>query len=315
MTHLTKQANGQMNIAQAKKLPLQTILSKLGFEPVRSFKGGEELAYLSPFRKEAEPSLFVNIRKNLWNDFGDIGGNALDFVIRYRNTDVKGALEYLDTLFGRGYVSTVKPQAANSNEKPNLDKEPVFLLASSLPFGATAPSLVNYITEERKIDPEIARSYLKEVHFTNRETGKAYFAAGFENLSGGYEIRNPFFKSSLGAKDMSLVTGQGAEKEVWVFEGFLDFLSKLTLLGDISAPADCLVLNSVSYAEKAIEFIKSKNYTSIKGYLDNDRAGDETTLKLQAEFGNSFFDLRSEYQGFKDLNEFLRNRENIYHIL
>ena len=294
-----------MNTAQAKKLPLQTILSKLGFEPVRKFKGGEELAYLSPFRKEAEPSLFVNIRKNVWNDFGDIGGNALDFVIRYRNTDVRGALEFLDTLFGRNYVSTTKPQAANSNEKRDQNKEPVFLLASSQPFGTSAPSLVSYITEERKINSEVAAKYLKEVRFTNRETGKSYFAAGFENLSGGYEIRNPFFKSSIGAKDMSLVAGQGDGSEVWVFEGFLDFLSKLTLLNSTAAPADCLILNSVSYTEKAIEFIRSKGYTAINGYLDNDKAGDETTLKFKDEFGENFFDLRSEYQEFKDLNNCL----------
>ena len=295
-----------MNTAQAKKIPLKEILDRLGFEPVKNFKGGEELAYLSPFRKEAEPSLFVNIRKNLWNDFGDIGGNTLDFVIRYRNTDVRGALEFLDGLFGRGGV-VIPKHIANSNQKP-ASKENTFLLASSLPFGASAPSLVNYITEERKIDAEIARRYLKEVHFTNCETGKSYFAAGFENLSGGYEIRNPFFKSSLGAKDMSLVTGQGAEKEVWIFEGFLDFLSKLTLLGISIVPADCLILNSVSYGEKAIQFIKSKTYTAIKGYLDNDRAGDETTLKLQAEFSEIALDLRSEYLGFKDINEFLTQK-------
>lgn len=297
-----------MNTAQAKKLPLQTILSKLGFEPVRKFKGGEELAYLSPFRKEAEPSLFVNIRKNVWNDFGDIGGNALDFVIRYRNTDVRGALEFLDTLFGRSYVSTAKPQAANSNEKLDRNKEPVFLLASSQPFGTSAPSLVAYITEERKINPEVAAKYLKEVRFTNRETGKSYFAAGFENLSGGYEIRNPFFKSSIGAKDMSLVAGQGDCLEVWVFEGFLDFLSKLTLLGSITAPADCLILNSVSYSEKAVELIRSKGYAIIKSYLDNDKAGDETTLKLADEFADIFFDLRSQHQRFKDINDFLTQK-------
>jgi hypothetical protein len=297
-----------MNTAQAKKIPLKEILARLGFEPIRSFKGGEELAYLSPFRKEAEPSLFVNIRKNVWNDFGDIGGNALDFVLRYRNTDVRGALEFLDTLFGSGYVSTAKLQAANPSVKPTPNKESIFLLDSTLPLGTGAPSLVAYITEQRRINPEIAGKYLKEVRFSNRDTGKSYFAAGFENISGGYEIRNPFFKSSLGAKDMSLVKGQGDGMEVWIFEGFLDFLSKLTLLGSTTTPADCLVLNSVSYSEKAIQFIKSKGYTNIKGYLDDDRAGDDTTQKFKTEFGSTFIDLRPEYQGFKDFNDLLTQK-------
>jgi hypothetical protein len=43
-----------MNAAQAKKIPLKEILAKLGFQPIKTFKGGEELAFLSPFRKEKE---------------------------------------------------------------------------------------------------------------------------------------------------------------------------------------------------------------------------------------------------------------------
>lgn len=176
-----------MNTAQAKKIPLQEILAKLGFQPVKTFRGGEELAFLSPFREEKEPSLFVNTRKNVWNDFGDIGGNALDFVIRYRNTDVKGGLEFLDQLFGKGFVHT--PQPLKTNKATELPKENTFLLASTKPFGENSKALFQYITVERRINPEIAAKYLKEVHFTHRETGKKYFAAGFENLSGGYEIR------------------------------------------------------------------------------------------------------------------------------
>ena len=299
-----------MNTSQAKKLPLKDILAKLGLQPVKSFKGGVELAYLSPFRKETEPSLFVNIRKNLWNDFGDIGGNALDFVIRYQNTNVKGALEFLEGLFGNGFV-IVPTSNTYDLENPSVSKESVFLLERALAFGTNAPSLVSYITGERKINPDIATMYLKEIHFTNRETGKAYFAVGFENLSGGYEIRNPFFKSSLGAKNMSLVEGQGASHDVWVFEGFLDFLSILTLIDSNSLPSDCLILNSVSYAENAIQFIKSKGYTGIKGFLDNDRAGDETTFKLQAEFGFKLLDLRSDYHEFKDVNDFLTQKHKL----
>jgi hypothetical protein len=293
-----------MNTAQAKKIPLPEILARLGFQPIKTFRGGEELAYLSPFRQEKEPSLFVNIRINCWNDFGDIGGNALDFVIRYRNTDVKGGLEFLDQMFGKGL--TVLPTTEKTVPVPKTPKEEVFLLASTQPFGSSAKSLVKYITEERRIDNEIAAKYLKEVHFTNRESGKKYFAVGFENLSGGSEIRNPFFKSSLGTKDMSFISGSGAGGELYVFEGFLDFLSKLTLESVTIFSADALILNSVSYSEKAINFIHEKGYKSIKGFLDNDKAGGEATEKLELEFGDKFSDMRSDYQEVKDINEFLK---------
>ncbi|MBK8193706.1 MAG: toprim domain-containing protein [Lewinellaceae bacterium] len=282
---------------------MQDILARLGLQPVKSFKGGQELAYLSPFRHEKGASLFVNIRKNVWYDFGDIGGNVLDFVIRYRNTDVKGALEFLDQMFGRGFVP---PSAPVKTQKVNeLPKEEIFLLDRVTDFGANIHSLATYITGERRINPEIAGRYLKEIHFTNRENGKTYFAVGFENLSNGYEIRNPFFKSSLGAKDMSFVNGSGAGGELMVFEGFMDFLSKLTHDDVQTFPADALILNSISYTEKAIQFIREKGYQKTFGFFDNDKAGGEATEKFKAEFGNSFSDMRTEYQAFKDLNEFL----------
>lgn len=291
-----------MNTAQAKKIPLPSILSKLGFEPVRSFKGGSELAYLSPFRSEKEPSLFVNIHKNIWNDFGDMGGNALDFVIKYKNTDVKGALQFLDDLFAGKPISQTKPLTVS--EEPKAE-EGAFILEKVLPFGATAPSLVSYITIERKINPGIAGKYLKEVHFKHRETGKKYFAAGFENLSSGFEIRNPYFKGSIGQKDMSLVKGSTEGREVWVFEGFMDFLSKLTLLETQWPPADCLILNSVSYMEKAIEFLRQAGYGLVKGYLDNDRAGEEGSIILSLSFKELFFDMRYDYINSKDINEYI----------
>jgi hypothetical protein len=294
-----------MNTTQAKKIPLQEILAKLGLQPVKAFKGGAELAFHSPFREEKEPSLFVNTHKNVWNDFGDIGGNALDFVIRYQNTDVKGALAFLEQLFGNNFVPP--PVKSVRVERTEPLSENAFLLASTAPFSANKSSLFNYITVDRKIDPLIAAKYLNEVRFSNRENGKKYFAVGFPNLSGGFEIRNPYFKSSLGTKDMSFVKGNGAGKEVWIFEGFMDFLSKLTLDHSKVPPADCLILNSVSYFEKALLFLRSSGYEMVKSYLDNDRAGDDTTLKFRAEFGETFFDQRFEYQGFKDLNEYLNH--------
>lgn len=293
-----------MNTTQAKKIPLQEILAKLGLQPVKAFKGGAELAYHSPFREEKEPSLFVNTHKNVWNDFGDIGGNALDFVIRYQNTDVKGALTFLEKLFGNGFVPPpVKPVRVERTEP--IPNENTFLLASTAPFSANKSSLFNYITIDRKIDPLIAAQYLKEVRFSNRENGKKYFAIGFPNLSGGFEIRNPYFKSSLGTKDMSFIKGRGAGGELMVFEGFMDFLSKLTLENIQTPQPDALILNSVSYTEKAIQFAKEKGYQKILGFFDNDKAGNDTTEKFKAEFSGRLSDMRSDYQTFKDLNEFL----------
>ncbi len=56
--------------------------------------------------------------------------------------------------------------------------------------------------------------------------GKRYFAIGFRNLSGGYEVRNRFFKASL-AKDISLM--ENGSDTCNLFEGFIDCLSWMQL--------------------------------------------------------------------------------------
>src|SRR5690606_9679937 len=68
-------------------------------------------------------------------------------------------------------------------------------------------------------------SFIKEVHFTIR--GKNIYAVGFENLSGGWELRNSFYKGSLLKKDISIIAfnQQRTNKSVVVFEGFTDALS------------------------------------------------------------------------------------------
>ena len=52
--------------------------------------------------------------------------------------------------------------------------------------------LLTYL-EERCVDVETAKNVCKEVYF--KQNGKSYFAVAFPNISGGYEIRNRYFKA------------------------------------------------------------------------------------------------------------------------
>jgi hypothetical protein len=59
---------------------------------------------------------------------------------------------------------------------------------------------------------------------------KNLYAIGFENLSGGWELRNSFYKGSLLKKDISIVNLNNENqnetgKRIVVFEGFMDALS------------------------------------------------------------------------------------------
>lgn len=58
-------------------------------------KGGE-LWGLSPFKDEQTPSFSVNVDKGFWYDFSaGFGGNLIDFVMRKKKVDVRGAVNEL----------------------------------------------------------------------------------------------------------------------------------------------------------------------------------------------------------------------------
>lgn len=108
-----------MRADDAKRLPLDQILSSLGFSPVKSQKNGQELWYTSPFREEKDASLHISSVMHprlgeiwVWKDFGDVGGNVIDFALRYFRlpaNDVSGALARLEQ-FGGGRVTLVNIQ-------------------------------------------------------------------------------------------------------------------------------------------------------------------------------------------------------------
>jgi hypothetical protein len=106
---------------------------------------------------------------------------------------------------------------------------------------------------QRRIPIEVAKQYCNEVLF--RYSDKEYFAIGFKNNSGGYELRNPFFKGSSSPKDST--TFENGAQEIAVFEGFFDFLSFLSIMQNATAiTGNFLVLNSVSFFEKARPFME-----------------------------------------------------------
>ncbi|MFM9947701.1 MAG: toprim domain-containing protein [Saprospiraceae bacterium] len=304
-----------MNSEQAKKLSLPDILSKLGHQPVNTAKGGREVWYLSPFRLEKEPSFHTSFLggKWIWNDFGDIGGTVIDFVMRYQSyTNVSQALAFLDKMY---LVNPYKPVAGNNKYRKNhlsfqqqRHEEPP---ESALKLDRVEPIrlMLPYITGVRKIAPAVAKRYLLDVHFVNLTTGKKYFAAGIANRAGGYEIRNPFFKSSIGKKDITLIKGQGATASILAFEGFIDFLSYLTDK-NLEAPAeDVVILNSASFGKAAMELIEQGAYLQIFTFFDNDKAGQGVTESFQDKFGeDKVRAINNLYRRFRDYNEMISNR-------
>ena len=158
----------------------------------------------------------------------------------------------------------------------------------------------------------LAKRECKELHFTNN--GRPFFAIGFPNMAGGYEVRNSFFKGSIVPKDITHIRQQGEPREkCLVFEGFMDYLSFLTLrmkncltMPDLDRQ-DYVILNSTVNVPKAIDVLYP--YERIHCMLDNDKAGYEATRDIELEYSYRVRDFSHNYRGYSDLNDYLCGRK------
>lgn len=167
--------------------------------------------------------------------------------------------------------------------------------------------LLEYFAQ-RGISKEILQQYTQQVHYRNIKENKDYFGIGIPNQSGGYDIRNPYIKSKVGASDMTVIPG--TRNEAVVFEGMTDMLSYLQMAKDNGKPNDrtLVVLNSVTNTGTFIE--RFKNYTGkIHLFLDGDKAGDDATQSILNNLKNSI-DKRGNYGiGKGEINDL-----NDYHL-
>ena len=285
-----------MNCKQFNSVKLEEILVSLGHHPTK--QNEKEAWFLNPFYTETQASFKINKNLNYWYLHSEgIGGNNVDFMKKYLNASVKEVLEWAE----KQNFSSFQPQ--NSIQKQNSLKQ-------------------NYqITEIKELQNENLKDYLqqrglstkvyplvKEIHF--RIDQKNLYAIGFENLSGGWELRNSFYKGSLLKKDISILNFNNENqnetgKRIVVFEGFMDALSfvemKPFFIGDL------LVMNSISLLNRTKEHLKI--YSEIHLFLDNDKAGETCKNEILKSFPEA--KNHSEiYALHKDLNDYLQFKNN-----
>ena len=282
-----------MNCNQFNSVKLEEVLISLGHHPTK--QNEKEAWYLNPFSTETQASFKLDKRNNVWYLHSEgIGGNNIDFMKKYLNSSVKEVLGWAEK---QNFSSFQQQNVIHSiNSKPNYQ-----------------------ITEIKKLQNEHLKSYLhqrglskvvyplvKEIHFTIGE--KKLYAIGFENFSGGWELRNSFYKGSLQKKDISIVNLNNENqnetgKRIVVFEGFMDALSfvemKPFFIGDL------LVMNSISLLNRTKDHLK--NYSEIHLFLDNDKAGENCKNSILKSFPEAK-DHSEIYFPHKDLNEYLLSK-------
>lgn len=284
-------------IKEIKSIPLASFMSRLGHEPTA--RKGTRLWYKSPLRQEHTPSFKVETTLNCWYDFGlGRGGNIIELAAEiYRSTDLRYLMRCIADSCPVPSLQTVASTSFQRHSAPSMERFEVVPLEHR--------ALVAYL-QERGIPAHIAKANCKEAHYS--VNGRFYFAVAFENISGGWELRNRYFKGCRGRKDISYLpwARDGPSTECAVFEGFIDYLSALTL--DIISGADAIILNSVVNVNKAVPYLR--NYTVINCFLDNDNAGQTALAELTAIYGSTMIDRSTLYSEFNDLNEYLTNQSS-----
>jgi hypothetical protein len=295
-----------MTIKQAKTIPLAAFLDKLGYVPDVTKKQGNDIWYKSPLRPDEKTASFhINTQKNAWFDFSlSKGGSIIDFVKHLNNCDEKTALDFIQQstleplkITSEPQKEILKPQAREMhNEAFKLDEIRRHF----------SPSLVTYMKEQRKINTAAIGDFAVEVHFSDQK-GKKFFGLGMKNISEGYEVRNPYFKGSIGKKDVIFIKGT-SQKGLSIFEGMFDFFSAITFFSKtVLLKNDILILNSVVFEQQAIDFIRQHpEYQNLSLFLDNDAAGQLTAQNIKIAFPERIIEPSfALYLPHKDFNDFL----------
>ena len=253
-----------------KRFSIMEYLERKGIKPVR--RTPTYALYRSPLREETHPSFKVDTEKNLWIDYAEgRGGSIIDLYMRLEGCTLSEAIRHLgrrnapDTACPH-HIENVQYASMQGDSKqatPTTGARRLTGMSDTLP-----PYLQEYLTEERCIDLEKAKPFLKCISYEIR--GLHYQAIGFANQSGGYELRDSgSFKGTVAPKDITPIFTDKAGP-VCVFEGFMDFLSFLSMKEEVTSA--CLVMNSVSNVAKAIRYLNDRHLTNVRVFLDNDEA-------------------------------------------
>lgn len=280
-----------LNVQELKQqASLVELLAKLGFKPAR--KNAREQFYYSMLRtNDTKPSFSVNDELGVWFDHGTRkGGNIVDFGLAFWKG--LGFNEVVEKLMEICSIEMVERR-----QRPRRAvKIPHYIIQETKDLG-THPAITDYLKSRGVF--EAGKKHLSEVYYyveDNKGLAKHFFAAGWLNESGGWEVRNKYFKGCLGRKAITFLPGH--PKSVAVFEGFINYLSWRTENPD--ATQSIIVLNTLALLNSGLA--KAKEFSSVDIYFDRDQAGFGATKELARALPYAT-DRAKCYEGFNDYND------------
>ena len=291
-----------LNIEQAKRdISIVSYLAAHGHQPVGM--QGKEHKYLSPFRKEKTPSMFVNDETGQWNDFGFDRGDIIRLAQTLHSfSSVSETLRHLSAFVSGAVVHTIAQP-----ERKSLFERPQSSITNVRPRFLNHFVLLKYLREERGISKALAQKYLKLILYDNKGR-KDLFSIGWENDSGAFEIRSAGvknFKAVTGSKNLTTIIQRGEGNRCFVFESMLDFLSVLEIKKVDALEGTIIILNSTALVKRAAALIDSENFDTIFTLLDNDKGGKDALELLKELTRHSDIRPQTFYDGYNDVNDFL----------
>jgi hypothetical protein len=300
--------NRNENFPSAKwikdNISMVDLLQNLGFEPPKP--SGKERLYISMLRdSDTSPSFSVNDKAGTWYDHGEgKGGNIIDFALQFWPR-----LTFPEVLEKIMEVSQSTPPAAKIEfqRKPKVSSEPNYGITEVKELGH--PVLLAYL-ESRAIG-DVAAGRLSEISYYVEDEKKFrsnYFATGWRNETGSWEVRNASFKGCLGNKAITFIPN--SDSRLAVFEGYFNYLSWLT--DNPFATESVLVLNSLALLRSGLA--KASPYRDVYLFFDHDTSGERATLAFK-EAKPHAIDCSGIYTGFNDYNEKIVADQNGYQLI
>ena len=284
--------------SEVKAMDIVIFLQNLGYNPIKI--NSRYAMFHVPYRNSNHPTLRVNRIENTWLDYSTgRKGNIIELgklVYQIDNDD-----QVIRILQDSNLPFSLQSRYLIDNEgNPTMiSKIRVQELSNK--------KLLSYL-DSRDIDLALAVKYCREIYYSVK--WKKYFALAFRNNSGGFEIISPHIKGYIAPRDLTLISLSSSNPYCIVFDNFMDFLSYLTLNKRIdftifSDTVDYLILNSVLNVHRSIPILKK--YELVACCLSNDEKG-EDAVNLIASEHDGVHDLSSVYEGYKDLNDFIRDK-------
>ena len=289
---------GEMRYSKFKDLSIVEFLQVQGMEPAK--KTTEHYQYFAPGRDEKSPSLTVYHRKNDWFDFGTSKGGDIGKLIQYLyNCDSAKALSILNEYTNKNLISPCLPVKNTADLEPEPGESSFTIIEIK---DLSHWQLKNYL-KERKISIELAKLYIKEVHYFTAK-GTRIHSLGFRNDKGGYVLRHKGQDKPHNTKPAYFSTIElPGSNGLNLFEGFFDFLSALEYYQVTNPAQTTIVLNSLSNLHYVIPILT--NYVRINLYLDNDKPGQAAAEQIRALHPCTVNKAKILYPFFKDFNQFL----------